>query len=100
MSSGVAPIDIRFTSVAAAGVDQRRQIAARLRRAVQADDPRLGEHIDERRADRIECVFDEQRLHRGVAQDEHLLGHREPPVQRHQHRTQSCTGVEQRQVVG
>ena len=94
------PIDVRLAPVAAAGVDQRRQIVTRLRCVVQADNPRLRQHIGERRADRIESGFDEQRLHLGIAQDEHLFGHREAPVQRHQHRTQSRTGIKQRQILG
>ena len=39
-------------------------------------------------------------LRRRIGEDEHLLGHREPPVERHQHRAEPRAGVEQHQIVG
>ncbi len=46
-----------------------------------------------------EGLFEHQHLYRGVRQDEQLLGHRKPPVQRHQHGAEPRTGIEQYEVV-
>ncbi len=46
-----------------------------------------------------EFLVDHQHLRAAVGQDVELLGHREPPVQRHQHRAEPRAGIEQHQIV-
>ena len=54
----------------------------------------------ERSDDGRKSLLDDQRLHRGVAQDVDLLRHRQPPVERHQQGAEPRAGIEQHQVVG
>ena len=48
----------------------------------------------------VEVTLHHQRVHGGVGQNVELLGHGKPPVERHQHRAQPRTGIEQHQEIG
>ena len=88
---------MRIAAVAAAG---REQVIERRRREIEADDAHVRQRLLQRLDDGREALLDHQRLHRRIGEDEHLLRHREPPVERHQHRAEPRAGIEQHQIVG
>ena len=93
-------IDMRVAAVAAPTVEQggKRHVGRGL--VVEADDREIGQGLPQRRGHRAECGFQHQHLGGGIRQDEHLLGDGEPPVKRHQHRTEARARVKQHQIVG
>ena len=58
-----------------------------------------GRRLFERRHDGGEFPLDDQHLGRGVAEDEHLLRHRQPPVQRQQQGAKPRAGIKQHQII-
>ena len=70
------------------------------RLVIQAHDPRLGKRRPQRLDHRGKSLLDDQHLDLGIAQNEHLLGHRQPPVERHQQRAEPGTGMEQHEIIG
>ena len=91
---------MRIVAVAVGAFEQRVEAEAILGCEIEADDFRFGQLFVQRRDDVGEGLFDEQHFHRGVGEDEHLLGHGETEIHRHQHRAQPRAGIEQHQVIG
>ena len=91
---------MRIAAVAARLRQQRIERAALRRRKIEPDDACVGQALFKRRAGSpAKACSSTSTLHRGIRQDEQLLGDRQPPVQRHQHRAEPRAGVEQHQIV-
>ena len=92
---------MRVAAVAAAARRAGRRTTGRLRREIEAD------HAARRATPRAAAATTAAKpcsttstFTAASRQDEHLLGHREAPVQRHQHRAEPRAGIEQHQIVG
>ena len=90
---------MRMAAVAAGLRQQRAERAALRGSKIEPDDACGGQALFKPGQDRGEGLLEHQHLYRGVRQDEQLLGHRQPPVQRHQHGAEPCAGIEQHEVV-
>ncbi len=96
-----AEVGVRVAAIAAARRQQRVECGASRRREIEPDDagvrqtacPAAGRTAA--KACSTTSTFTD-----GIGQDEQLLGHREPPVQRHQHGAEPRAGIEQHQIVG
>ena len=89
-------IDVRVAAIAAARCRAgRRTSGAKSRPTMRTSGSACRQRLDDRR----KTLLHHQHLHRRIRQDEHLLGHGEPPVERHQHRAKPRAGVEQHQIV-
>ncbi len=74
-------------------------LAGGIRREIERDHARIRQVLRKRREDGRKAFLQHQHLHRGIGQDEELLGDREPPVQRHHDRAEAGAGIEQDQIV-
>ena len=92
-------IDVRVAAVAAAGREQIVEAMPR-RRKSRPTMRTSGSACFSGATTAAKPCSTHQRLHRRIGQDEHLLRHREPPVERHQHRAEPRAGIEQHQIVG
>ena len=90
---------MRIAAVAARARQQRVECDSARRRKIEPDDGGVGQAFCQLGQNSRECLFEHQHLDRGVRQDEQLLGHRQPPVQRHQHGAEPRAGIEQHQIV-
>jgi hypothetical protein len=93
-------IRMRVAAVAARFRDQQVERGQVFAREVEADSACLRQRSSERRDNLRERLFDHQRLHRGIGEDEHLLRDGEAPVERHQHGAEPRAGVEQHEIIG
>ncbi len=90
---------MRIAAIAAAGGEQVVERIAAWRRKIEADDARVRQRCFSGRQTAANACSTTSTFARRVGQNEHLLRHREPPVQRHQHRAEPRAGVEQHQIV-
>ena len=92
-------IGMRIAAVAARAPQQRVERASMERRKIEAHDACVGHAFFQHRQNIRKGLFEHQHLYRGIGQNEQLLGHGKPPVQRHQHGAESRAGIEQHQIV-
>ncbi len=90
---------MRIAAVAACARQQRVECASSGRRKIEPDDAGVGQALFQRGQNVRKRLFEHQHLYRSIRQDEQLLGHRKPPVQRHQHGAEPRAGIEQHQIV-
>ena len=91
---------MRIAAVAGGLRQQRIERTTLRRREIEPDHARVGQLVCKCRQNFGERLFEHQHFRRRIGKDEHLLGGREPPVQRHQHRAEPRAGIEQHQIVG
>ncbi len=90
---------MRIATVAVRSRQQSVERASCRRGEVEPDDGCLRQSLLECGHDGREALFQHQHLGCAIRQNEELLGDRETPVQRHQHRPKPRASIEQHEVV-
>ncbi len=82
---------MRVATIAFAASQQSFECRAMRWREIEPDD---GRSRCKPKKNALECLLEHQHLGARIGENEELLGDGEPPVQRHQHRAESCACVE------